>query len=162
MKFLVESLVVENYPLDEAIIKHTRRLLIEHLEHEDNSGEYHEPDEAAPHGARLENDPEYERRVRGAKRLKLNWSPPVRLIKRLYFSKFVRGASVPIYKKFVEHYAKGTEWTEERKRIFHIDLAAKYHPFEDGNGRSCRLLMNAILLKYTGMVVTILHRRQCC
>lgn len=65
-------------------------------------------------------------------------------------------------KKFVEQYAKDTERAEERKRIFHIDLAAKYctffvciHPFENGNARLCRLLMNAILLKYTGMVVTI-------
>ena len=41
-------------------------------------------------------------------------------------------------------------------------LAAKYcaefvwcHPFLDGNGRACRLLLNAILLKYAGIVVPI-------
>jgi Fic family protein len=38
-------------------------------------------------------------------------------------------------------------------------LAAKYsnmfaliHPFLDGNGRTCRLILNAILLKYAGTV----------
>ena len=30
-----------------------------------------------------------------------------------------------------------------------------YHPFLDGNGRLCRLLLNAILLKYAGIVVPI-------
>ncbi|OJJ29976.1 hypothetical protein ASPWEDRAFT_55475 [Aspergillus wentii DTO 134E9] len=41
-------------------------------------------------------------------------------------------------------------------------LAAKYcndfvmiHPFIDGNGRMCRLILNAILLKYAGVVVSI-------
>jgi Fic family protein len=47
----------------------------------------------------------------------------------------------------------------------HLDpymLAAKYchkfiniHPFLDGNGRTCRLILNAILLKYAGVVVPL-------
>ncbi|UPL03324.1 hypothetical protein LCI18_014258 [Fusarium solani-melongenae] len=43
-----------------------------------------------------------------------------------------------------------------------VALAAKYchifvnmHPFLDGNGRTCRLILNAILLKYGGIVVCI-------
>ncbi|GAB7343923.1 hypothetical protein MBLNU457_1876t1 [Dothideomycetes sp. NU457] len=41
-------------------------------------------------------------------------------------------------------------------------LAAKYchkfvniHPFADGNGRTCRIILNAILLKYAGIVVPL-------
>ena len=41
-------------------------------------------------------------------------------------------------------------------------LAAKYcdqfvniHPFKDGNGRMCRLILNAILIKYAGVVVPL-------
>ncbi|KAK7429370.1 hypothetical protein QQZ08_004183 [Neonectria magnoliae] len=43
-----------------------------------------------------------------------------------------------------------------------IALAAKYshtfvniHPFVDGNGRVCRLILNALLLKYTGIIICI-------
>ncbi len=43
-----------------------------------------------------------------------------------------------------------------------VAFSAKYchtfvniHPFLDGNGRMCRLILNAILLKYGGMVVSI-------
>jgi fido (protein-threonine AMPylation protein) len=41
-------------------------------------------------------------------------------------------------------------------------LAAKYcdrfvniHPFKDGNGRMCRLILNAILVKYAGVIVVL-------
>lgn len=41
-------------------------------------------------------------------------------------------------------------------------LAAKYcdrlvviHPFLDGNGRICRFILNAILLKYSGILVNV-------
>jgi hypothetical protein len=41
-------------------------------------------------------------------------------------------------------------------------LAAKYcdrfvniHPFKDGNGRMCRLILNAILVKFAGIVVVL-------
>ncbi|KAG5661434.1 hypothetical protein KAF25_005556 [Fusarium avenaceum] len=43
-----------------------------------------------------------------------------------------------------------------------FSLASKYslkfveiHPFQDGNGRMCRLILNAILLRYAGIIVAI-------
>ncbi|KAI1330650.1 fido domain-containing protein [Xylariaceae sp. FL0255] len=41
-------------------------------------------------------------------------------------------------------------------------FAAKYcykfvniHPFPDGNGRTCRLILNALLLKYAGVMISL-------
>jgi Fic family protein len=41
-------------------------------------------------------------------------------------------------------------------------MAAKYcdrfvniHPFKDGNGRMCRMILDAILIKHAGIVVTL-------
>jgi len=51
---------------------------------------------------------------------------------------------------------------EAQQELDPYHLAAKYcahfvwiHPFLDGNGRMCRLILNAILLKYAGIVVPI-------
>ena len=51
---------------------------------------------------------------------------------------------------------------EELNTLDPFQLAAKYsmrflqiHPFQDGNGRTCRLILNALLLKYAGIVVSI-------
>ena len=46
-------------------------------------------------------------------------------------------------------------------------LGAKYcsrfvaiHPFKDGNGRMCRLILNAILIKYAGIVISVGEKGQ--
>ncbi len=51
---------------------------------------------------------------------------------------------------------------EALKSLDPFTLAAKYchlfvniHPFMDGNGRMCRLILNTILLKYAGMMIPI-------
>ncbi|KAI9146736.1 Protein adenylyltransferase FICD [Paramyrothecium foliicola] len=54
---------------------------------------------------------------------------------------------------------------DEGARAGHLDpiaVGAKYcdrfvhiHPFRDGNGRMCRLILNAILLRYAGVVVNV-------
>lgn len=54
------------------------------------------------------------------------------------------------------------EQAERTKRLDPYTLAAKHcaefvciHPLLDGNGRLCRLLLNAILLKYAGVLALI-------
>ncbi|KAF4968382.1 hypothetical protein FSARC_4179 [Fusarium sarcochroum] len=48
-----------------------------------------------------------------------------------------------------------------------FSLASKYslrfveiHPFQDGNGRMCRMILNAILFRYVGIVVSIGEREE--
>ncbi|KAJ9145068.1 Fic/DOC family protein [Pleurostoma richardsiae] len=51
---------------------------------------------------------------------------------------------------------------EEKGRIDPVSVATKYslefvqiHPFQDGNGRMCRLILNVILCRYAGIIVPI-------
>ena len=51
---------------------------------------------------------------------------------------------------------------EKLGKIDPFILAAKYcdrfvniHPFKDGNGRLCRLILNAILIKYAGIAISL-------
>lgn len=51
---------------------------------------------------------------------------------------------------------------DDKKKVDPFDLAAKYcsllvfiHPFKDANGRMCRLILNAILIRYAGIVVSL-------
>jgi hypothetical protein len=163
MKYIIDMIVVKDALLDEAIVKKTHRLLMEHSDHEDIGGVYRTSDEAASHGMRLETDKEYNARVQITRKLKPNRPPPERMSKPLFFSKFVRGGSVPLFmSELVRDINREIQLAEEIGEIDPIDIATKLcnafvciHPFEDGNGRVCRLLMNAVLLKYTGTVVEI-------
>ena len=65
-------------------------------------------------------------------------------------------------KRIITNLNADIEQAEQRKIFDPYTLAAKYcaefvciHPFLDGNGRLCRLLLNAILLKYAGNVAPI-------
>lgn len=49
---------------------------------------------------------------------------------------------------------------EEKMSIDPFSIAAKYslefvqiHPFWDGNGRICRMILNAVLCRYGGIIV---------
>ena len=51
---------------------------------------------------------------------------------------------------------------ETKQKIDPFSLAAKYslqfvmiHPFQDGNGRMCRMILNAILFRFAGIVIPI-------
>lgn len=65
-------------------------------------------------------------------------------------------------KAFVEGWIHDSKEVNASLRIDPSTLAAKYchrmvniHPFMDGSGRTCRLLLNTILYKYTALVVAI-------
>ena len=62
--------------------------------------------------------------------------------------------------ELVDKFNADVREAEETLVIDPFHLAAKYsnmfaliHPFLDGNGRTCRLILNAILFRYTGTVV---------
>ncbi|KAB8265813.1 fido domain-containing protein [Aspergillus pseudonomiae] len=65
-------------------------------------------------------------------------------------------------RELVSEFERDVQKIEASRILDPFTLAAKYcndfvmiHPFADGNGRMCRLIMNAILLKYAGIVVCI-------
>lgn len=162
-KYLLDTIVLQDIPLDEGIIKETHRILMRFSEHETSGGIYRESDEAASHGLRPETDEEYEKRVKDCKRLKPDRPAPQRKEVPLFSSKFVRGKSVKLYmKRLVDEHNERIKKAEETGSIDAVDLACRLstafvciHPFEDGNGRVCRLLLNAMIIKYAGTVAEI-------
>jgi hypothetical protein len=71
----------------------------------------------ASYGLRLETDEELEQRVE-AKSLKLNRAVSERTTKLQFFSRFVRCASIPIYKeKFVSECNRDVQGAERKSKI---------------------------------------------
>lgn len=67
-----------------------------------------------------------------------------------------------LMKELCEHLKYDLEAADARNAIDPFSVAAKYsldfvqiHPFQDGNGRMCRMILNAILYKYAGIIVPI-------
>lgn len=155
--------MLQDIPLDEDIIKEAHRILMRFSELEASGGIYRESDEAASHGLRPETDEEYEKRVKDCKRLKSNRPVPERKQVPLFSSKFVRGKSVKLFmRNLVAEHNERIRIAETAGKIDAIDLACRLsmafvciHLFEDGNGRLCRLLLNAITIKYAGNVAEI-------
>lgn len=76
---------------------------------------------------------------------------------------FTRPADIPkAMKSLVESLEADLQQAEKTKVIDPFMLAAKYcdrfvniHPFKDAKGRMCRLILNAILMKYARIVVSL-------
>lgn len=76
-------------------------------------------------------------------------------------SVFIRASTVPAYMEtLVQDLKHDMVKAEETNALDPFDMANRYchrlvciHPFGDGNGRMCRILLNILLLKYAGHVV---------
>ncbi|KAL8713580.1 MAG: hypothetical protein Q9220_002442 [cf. Caloplaca sp. 1 TL-2023] len=77
--------------------------------------------------------------------------------------KFIHPAAVPTFMaNMCARYEQDVKECERTSKINPFDFASRYsyvfvniHPFADGNGRMCRLILNAVLLKYAGICVPI-------
>jgi Fic family protein len=82
---------------------------------------------------------------------------------RAGFSTFTPPEMVPgAIKSLVKGFDSDILKAEDEGELDPFALAAKYchkfvniHPFVDGNGRTCRFILNAILLKYAGIIVSL-------
>ncbi|CAI6014322.1 unnamed protein product [Clonostachys chloroleuca] len=135
--FLIEKFVLEKKHLTESLIQEAHRILVEGVPVTDCDGPDVQPEQYG--GV-------YRTVVVGAGTT--NFTVP----------KFVPANM----KKMCEDLQDELEAAEENKAIDPISTAAKYslefvqiHPFMDGNGRMCRLILNVILCRYVGVIVPI-------
>lgn len=132
-QFIINQVVCHDNPLSESIILETHRILTKNID--------------APGGAPWQ---EYAGRYRHI---------PVHAGSTNFVApRFVSRKMRELIQEFNEDIAKA----EKTHSLDPFTLAAKYcndfvmiHPFLDGNGRMCRLILNAILLKYAGVVVCL-------
>ncbi|PYH68327.1 Fic family protein [Aspergillus vadensis CBS 113365] len=133
LNFLITEMIVNDKPLSEDLILRTHRILTEFI---DTAG-------GIPWT-------EYSGRYRKAHVHAGN-------------TNFVAPKYVPAkMRELVAEFERDIHKIESTHVLDPFTLAAKYcndfvmiHPFADGNGRMCRLIMNAILLKYAGIVICL-------
>lgn len=134
-QYLIHAMVVENEPLTEDLIKKVHSILCKGVDitHDDGN--------ETPSAA-------YAGRYRQV---------PVCAGNTMFTSpKFVAREMTKLMTDFNDE----IQQAEQNRCLDPFALAAKYcllfvqiHPFQDGNGRTCRMILNAILCKYAGIVV---------
>lgn len=131
LDYITRAIVIDNQPLSELLICNTHRILVTGIDRHDTG-----------HG-------------RGT----ITWQEYGVTYRNIPIITGTTNSVVPrhIPKKMKELMEKFNKDIEE---VDPFHLAARYsnmfvliHPFLDGNGRTCRLLLNAILLNYAGTVV---------
>ncbi|KAE8381494.1 fido domain-containing protein [Aspergillus bertholletiae] len=133
LNFLITEMVIKDKPLSEDLILRTHRILTESINTaggipwEEYSGRYRKVHVHAGN------------------------------------TNFVSPKYVPEkIRELIDNFESDVQKIETSHILDPFTLAAKYcndfvmiHPFADGNGRMCRLIMNTILLKYAGIVVCL-------
>ncbi|XXH04569.1 hypothetical protein Hte_010986 [Hypoxylon texense] len=136
LKYAIDHFVLDGKPITEGFLKEVHaKLCTGKVIHEEagEPGEYRTWEIAARHGQDMRKK-----------------------------SIFIRASAVPQYMAdLVGDIHSDLMDAENSKAIDPVDLASRYchrlvciHPFGDGNGRMCRILLNILLLKYAGYVTT--------
>lgn len=139
LEHLVNALVYEDMLLSEELICETHAILCQGIETKDGTP-------SSEYGGKYRSD-----HVWVAQK---NRKKPFR---------FVHHSAIPSFmSNMCAQYQSDITEIERTKDVDPFALAARYshvfvnvHPFSDGNGRMCRLILNAILLKYAGVCVPI-------
>jgi Fic family protein len=137
LQHIIQKVAFDNQPLSEALIRETHEILTQGIP------VYHQDGNSTPSSA---YGGKYRKVIVGASS-----------------TNFVHPNKIPVVmKKFIADYNMDLQRLEENSELDPFWLAAHYcnefvniHPFVDGNGRMCRLILNAILLKYAGVVISI-------
>lgn len=133
-KYIAARMILQDEPLSEQLIKDTHKVLTEGIDSDDGdcsetySGRYRTEDVVAGMNGMF--------------------TPTAQVAMAM--------------RRLVAEFNQDVVAAETNRALDPYALAAKYchkfvniHPFLDGNGRTCRLILNTILLKYAGIVVPI-------
>jgi fido (protein-threonine AMPylation protein) len=137
LKYLLERIVAKQEPWSEALILDTHRILHTGLGEDVNAGRYRSYEDAVW----------YEKPRPGRGRA----------------PRSIRAAAVPWHmRRMVERLNRDMADAERSGKVDACALAARYHhqfvnihPFGDGNGRMSRIILNALLLRFSGCVSVV-------
>ncbi len=87
----------------------------------------------------------------------------VTMVKPKYGAKFMRSGSIRTHMaSLVKLFNEDMEHTIQTRKIDPVTIASPYwhyfvsvHPFVDSNGRMCRLILDTVLLKFTGICTSV-------
>lgn len=133
-KYIAIRMILQNEPLSEQLIKDTHKVLTEGLDSDDGdrsetySGQYRTEEVVAGMSGMFTP------------------TAQVAMAMRRVVAEFNQDIAAAEANRVLDPYALAAKYCHKFVNI---------HPFLDGNGRTCRLILNTILLKYAGIVVPI-------